>query len=312
MIGDIIQCKFCGEAYVAKSHNTIFCSSKCKTRYHDATREPRNNFSYFCTGCGIVITGRHKKKDKNVFCNPQCRLDYYKRLETIANCEVCGKEFNQLNSLNRYCSLACRRKHSVIYPPLKDFTCANCGIEFKRVDKQKGARIFCGVQCMRKYYNNRLYKSIPQNTVNMFLDSLHIKYTNEYPVRKYFIDNYLWEHNLAIEVMGDFWHYNPMIYQEIIYPESLKSIKHDRKRNYIITKEHGIKILYLWENDIMKTPNLCIGLIMYFLNKCGHLENYNSFNYHLNGNKIIENENTIRAYSEYSDEELSLVCNFAE
>ena len=54
-----------------------------------------------------------------------------------------------------------------------------------------------------------------QLKVNRILEEINEKYEREHVIKYYAIDNYLPEHNLYIEVMGDYWHANPKKYQKM-------------------------------------------------------------------------------------------------
>lgn len=136
------------------------------------------------------------------------------------------------------------------------------------------------------------------------LDNMGIKYTNEYNVEYYAVDNYLVDCNLFIEVMGDYWHCSPIRYPIIKYQQQREAIQRDKAKHTYITETYNIPILYLWESDINKNPKLCEALIQKFINENGRLQNYNSFNYHLDNDKITLNDNIVLSYSELSKDEL--------
>lgn len=136
------------------------------------------------------------------------------------------------------------------------------------------------------------------------LDNMGIKYINEYNVEYYAVDNYLVDYNLFIEVMGDYWHCSPIRYPIIKYQQQREAIRRDKAKHTYITETYNIPILYLWESDINKNPKLCESLIQKFINENGRLQNYNSFNYHLDNDKITLNDNIVLSYSELSKDEL--------
>lgn len=137
----------------------------------------------------------------------------------------------------------------------------------------------------------------PQKIVNNILQNLNIKYTNEKIFGSYSADNYLDDYNLIIEVMGDFWHTNPLT-NKISYPLQEKRIVCDYKKRCFIKTKYNINILYLWENNLYKNLNVCLELIKLYLSFNGVLQNYNSFNYHLCNNTIELNNNIFSAFFE--------------
>lgn len=235
-------------------------------------------------------------------------------------------------STQRFCSIQCQGKwQSTQIGSLNPRTnkiecyCDNCNKKimvipsnFNRFDKH-----FCNEKCRQNWYTNVFsqsedWKEIsrkravnilsnklidtntkPQIIINDLLDSMQIKYRNEENFIYYSIDNYLYEHNLAIEVMGDFWHCNPQKYTyKTMRDIQRKRIPKDKAKHTYISKYYGIEILYLWETDIYKNISVCKKLIEKYISNNGVLDNYNSFNYHMENSKIKLNKNIITPYQE--------------
>lgn len=139
-----------------------------------------------------------------------------------------------------------------------------------------------------------------QQKVNLLLEEKNIKYEREKIFGYYAVDNYLSDYNLIIEVMGDYWHTNPQKYNKNGYAINecqLRGIKKDKQKSSYIYNTEGIKILYLWETQILKNPELCSALISEYIKNNGLLENFHSFNYHLSStNTVILNSNIIIPY----------------
>jgi len=138
----------------------------------------------------------------------------------------------------------------------------------------------------------------PQIIINSLLSDNNISYVNEKTFKYYSVDNFLDEHNLIIEVMGDYFHANPLIYDDYSVLNSMqkKDIIRDKRKNTYIYKYFNIHILYIWESDIKNNPKLCESLILKYIECCGLLDDYNSFNYHLTNNTVILNSNIINPY----------------
>ena len=82
--------------------------------------------------------------------------------------------------------------------------------------------------------------------------------------------------------MGDYWHATPLKYNiNNLTKQQKKSIKQDKSKHTYVKKYEDIEILYLWETDINKNIDLCWSLIDKYINNNGVLDNYHSFNYHL-------------------------------
>jgi len=70
----------------------------------------------------------------------------------------------------------------------------------------------------------------------------------------YKLDYYNNEHNIAIEIMGDYWHCNPMIYSHDFYHKNKKRLaseiwRDDRKRKNEIISVINCSYIEIWEKD---------------------------------------------------------------
>jgi very-short-patch-repair endonuclease len=90
-----------------------------------------------------------------------------------------------------------------------------------------------------------------EKTFANILDILDIKYQQFFYAKdiKAFYDFYIPEHNLIIEVDGDFWHCNPTKFPEATYETQKRNLVKDKiKSQWAI--DNGYKLLRFWENDI--------------------------------------------------------------
>ena len=143
--------------------------------------------------------------------------------------------------------------------------------------------------------------SKPHQKINDLLSEKHIDIQNEYTVKYHSIDIYLSEYNLMIEIMGDYWHATPLKYCfNNLTKQQKKSIKQDKSKHTYIKKYKNIEILYLWETDINRNIDLCWTLIKTYINNNGVLNNYHSFNYYLDNEELILNDNLLIPFHEYS------------
>lgn len=140
----------------------------------------------------------------------------------------------------------------------------------------------------------------PQIITNQILDNLDIKYENEYDCKYYAVDNYLVDYNLMIEVMGDYWHSNPLSYENTDQLNEVQRtrITKDKAKHTYLLNNYNINVLYLWETDLYVNPELCEELIKKYIDCNGQIENYNSFNYHMEENTITLNDNIIYPFYE--------------
>lgn len=138
----------------------------------------------------------------------------------------------------------------------------------------------------------------PQIIVNELLNNINVSYENEKGYDYYSVDNYIIHHNLIIEVMGDFWHCNPIKYSEVKQGIQKRRIVKDKAKHNYILNNYNIEILYLWGKDIYENLDLCKYLINYYIESKGKLKNFNSFNYKIDDKILKLKDNIIKNYFE--------------
>lgn len=288
-----------------------------------------------CEYCNKVVykTLSQMKKHDRHFCSNKCQ-SLLKRLQTFEyrNCEICATRFYvSKKSTQRFCSIECQRQWQSSNIGFKNnrfgggiIKCKFCNAEFL-VGKYKyedGKEHFCSKSCRQEWYakvwsQSNEWKEMsrrravemlttkqitrqtkPQIKVNSFLDDLNIKYVNEHPFVYYSIDNYLPEYNLAIEVMGDYWHNSPLKYPNKTNEKQKHIISRDKAKHTYLKEKYGFEILYLWESDIIKDKELCCALIQKYIKNDGLLDNYHSFNYTIQDGQLQVKKDLIVAYQE--------------
>lgn len=309
---------------------TLSCSRECSSQLK---RRTVTTYCENC-GTEIHRKKSHYERQiqlgQHQFCSLKCEKDFqHKQSFEIRSCEICHKEFEcSKNSSQRFCSPQCQGKwQSTQIGDLNPRStkihqlCDWCGKDFlmKQYKLNYSNKHFCSTECSYNWLNNVLYKSQeykeksskravkilangmiptvytkPQLMINNILDNLNIDYLNDYNVVYYAIDNYLVNFNLMIEVMGDYWHSNPIKfdYHNLNKTQLNRIIKDKAKHTYIIN-QYGIEVLYLWETDIINNPTLCELLIQLYISNNGLLYNYHSFNYHINNSNYLELNNQI-------------------
>lgn len=289
-----------------------------------------------CENCGKLIykTKTNYNRHKHHYCSNKCQLEKQHELSyEDRKCEICGMIFHvSKKSTQRFCSIECQGKWQstqigILNPRSTkiEIECEYCGKKFyeKAYKTKNGQHNFCSNECRKAWYSNvfsqddnwkeesrkRAIKILenkqldtntkPQLIVNMMLDNLNIAYINERGFQYYAVDNYLNEHNLVIEVMGDFWHCNPLKYSSPNdYEVHKKRIPRDKAKHTYFKNNYKIEILYLWEDDIYSNLDVCKSLINKYINNNGVLENYHSFNYHLENDKLVLNDNLVIPYQD--------------
>lgn len=273
----------------------------------------KNRVELQCYSCGekIIRPLKHYYKDR-AYCSFECRDKYktenlsgenskfYKRVDTV--CSNCGKkmsvipfDFNKTNSLgenNNFCSQECyyqyRSKHySGDMHPMYNY-------QFSEEQKE-----LVRERMIKRIKNGEIAHTFtkPHENISNLLNTHSIIHENEYSCKYYSIDIYLPNHNLMIEIMGDYWHASPLKYlYDNLSDIQKKDIVRDKSKHTYIKKYYDCEILYLWESDIINNIDLCWMLIDLYICNNGILSNYHSFNYHIENNSIVLNNNIINPF----------------
>lgn len=271
-----------------------------------------------CRDCGedVVVSVGLYKRQKSFACEKHIRHKpsgknsmFYNRI--VTNCSCCGKEIevipakanktNKFGDSHNFCSQECYWKFR------RKYYCGEKGAMYQhKYTKEQKDNLSRGVV-------KRLQKSDVTNTkiqlaVNNILDKLNIFYQREFALDFYSCDNFLLDYNLIIEVMGDYWHGNPLKYNINKYSlnaiQSKTILKDKQKRSYI-KSHYGYPILNLWESDINQRPDMCKEIIKLYVKNNGILDNYDSFNYSYTNNILTLNSKIITPYQNMHSNEYS-------
>lgn len=289
-----------------------------------------------CEYCGKLVykTKTNYNRRKHHYCSNECQL---KRQHELSHedrvCEICGKTFHvSKKSTQRFCSIECQNKWQSTRVGVNNpkFTrqkvkCDYCGKEYyiKKYKLESFEHKFCSNKCRQSWYSEvfsqdenwkeesrkravRILENKeidtntkPQQIVNDLLNDMDVSYINEKGFEFYAVDNYLNDCNLIIEVMGDFWHCHPLKYtKDNMRDIHKKRIPKDKAKHTYFKNNYNIEILYLWEDDIYNNLDVCKALIDKYIKQNGLLENYHSFNYHLENDNLILNDDIIIPYQD--------------
>lgn len=267
-------------------------------------------------GCDVITTPGTYRKQKTFACEKHKRHKpsgkdsiFYKRIKTT--CSLCGKEieltpfeFQKTNSFgdsNHFCSQQCYWKFRSTY------YCGEKGAMYNHIyTTEQKDNVLRGIA--KRFQSTNLTDTKIQLSINQMLDDLRIEYEREYTLDYYSCDNFLIDGKLIIEVMGDYWHGNPIRYNENAYSMNeiqARTILKDKQKRGYIKNHYGYPILNLWETDIEKNPDKCKALIFMFVINRGHIENLHSFNYSYEDNVLKLNENLIIPYQEMHSNDYS-------
>lgn len=254
---------------------------------------------------------------KNLYCSLECywkdktnkvphgeNSPYYNRI--ITNCTNCRKEIkvlpNKYNTKNHFgdnhnfCSHKCYSEYRSKYYKAEKASMYH----YKYSDEQKEENRIRMLDRMKD--DNRLETSIQITIDNLLFDN-QINFEREKVFDYYAIDNYLCDSNGIIEVMGDYWHTTPLIYNEdnrLINEMQQKQLHRDKTKYSYIINHYQIPILYLWETDIKQHPDMCLELIKKYIQNNRILENYHSFNWQLENTILSIKGNIIVPYQDMS------------
>jgi len=275
-----------------------------------------------CECCGKEIENFPKvyEKTKHLYCSLECywkdkpnkilhgeQSQFYNRVKTT--CTNCNmpidvtpynyRKENEYGDNHNFCCQQCYWEYRSKYYIGEKSVSANR--EFTEEQREK-ARL----AILKNSRSAKRFDSGIQLKINDLLDNLNIKYEREYIIKYYAIDNYLLDFNLIIEVMGDYWHGSPLIYNEekyLLNEMQQKTIVKDKQKSSYILNHNNVKILYLWETDINKRSDLCEKLILSYIENNGYLKNYHSFNWNLKDDSLFLCDDIIIPYQEMKTDE---------
>jgi very-short-patch-repair endonuclease len=332
-------CPQCGKEFsYMKSKERKYCSKECFCKSKQTGKEimcdncgkPFYRRQYHID--------RQKNKGQNSFCCTRCQKEYlHKQTYEIRKCEICGQEFEVSKlSTQRFCSDECQIKWQTtrireLNPKFTSIltSCTYCGKEHyvKPYKFEQQENFFCSKECRQTWYSevysqredwkeasrqrilqqfqNNIFgtETVPQKIVNDILDEIGVNYVREQVFEFYAVDNYLLDFNLIIEVQGDYWHTNPLKFMSNLTEVQYNRIGKDKSKHSYFKNQYNIEILYLWETDILKNKELCTELIKKYINSNGVLHNYHSFNYDINNNKLLLNDEIVIPYQDMSSEQ---------
>lgn len=343
----IYSCEVCGKeasqkASVYKKSKHHYCSVACKAKAQE------NKIRFNCDFCGKETAQKESvyRKSEHHYCCHNCSvLDMQRNHSEVRTCEICSKDFVCVNSVKqRFCSVDCQHAWQKLqvgrlnprYSRI-EIKCEWCNKSFdaKRYKLQNGQHNFCSKECRESWYSKvwsqsedwkeesrdraiRLLKegkmpktnTTPQIIVNEILSDLGIDYVNEYRIENYSVDNYIVEYDLAIEVMGDYWHCSPVVYESPINSIQTESVIRDIKKQQAIESITGHHVLYLWEKDIIEDRDKVSALIKYYIDHKDIMDDYNSFNYETESNGSLIYKYEYKANQDMTEDEFLLTVSF--
>jgi len=102
----------------------------------------------------------------------------------------------------------------------------------------------------------------PHIVMSSILDEMRINYKEEQSIEYWLFDFLLTDFNLYLEVDGDYFHCNPLVYPNGPETETQEVNYHRDQRKNKYCKTHGIDIIRFWESDIINERDLVKKRIM--------------------------------------------------
>ena len=257
----------------------------------------------YCRECGeeLVVRPSQYKKQKYFHCERHIKhkpsgknSPFYKQIEI--QCTNCGDlyfvipyDYNKINKFgdnHNFCCQQCYWEYRSKY--YVDDKHPMFGISQSQENKDKQSE-----RVAKMIASGAMPQTLtkPHRKINSLLESHKICFENEHLAKYHSIDIFLSEYNLMIEIMGNYWHAHPLKYNiNQLTKQQRKSIKQDKSKHTYVKKYDNVEILYLWEKDINENIDLCWLLIKKYMENDGILNNYHSFNYHLDQNILMLND----------------------
>lgn len=222
-----------------------------------------------CSHCGkeIIRVKRFLKYDR-VYCDMKCRDEYSKKHKTKqgenngsynsvnVECKCCGKTFktpkhklslvNEKGENNLFCSRKCysqfRSEHYV------GENGANFGNKMTEEQIEQNRQ-----RALKMIADGAFPQTLtkPHIKTNHVLEKLNITYTNEKVYKYYSLDIFLDDSGLMIEVMGDYFHSNPLKYKIDELNSTQKKGKAEIKVSTHILKNIMIQKFYIYGKVIL-------------------------------------------------------------
>lgn len=254
----IFHCAYCGKEFIRNMNelhkDRVYCSMECRNKYkkdfgvHRGNNNPKYNSKIiFCTNCGkgykapkYVQEQTNSYGDNNHFCSQKCYWEYRSKYYRGEKSAMHNHVFSQYQ-INKM------RQNTV-----KMFSEGKFPTKLTSIHKK----------------------------IDNLLDVMNIQYKNEKPYKYYSVDIYLPQYNLIIEIMGDYFHGNPLKYpKENLNKMQLKNIRKDKAKHTYIKRYYNIDILYLWESDINNNIEKCKDIISIYIENQGKIDKYHSYQY---------------------------------
>jgi very-short-patch-repair endonuclease len=172
-------------------------------------------------------------------------------------CSQCSKRYKSIAGLKRHKQIAHGKKKAATKKPTKKAPKKGYAAHKKATVRGKSMAEIRQVLIEEMSQLEKDFMSM--------LQGMGINYVSQYQIGTKFFDFYLPDHNIIIEVDGDYHHCNPEIYKKPQNATQRRAIKNDNHKNRLC-EEKGIMLLRIWENDFRNRRDLVVAKIFMALN----------------------------------------------
>lgn len=250
------ECDICGSDFKRQRVNitteVTLCSNSCKSEYfkENNPNPKKEKIKTSCSNCqdDVFVNEAKFKQQENIFCSRECYSQF-------------RKKYYNSDKIYNYNS--------------EKYNCDNCNESFiiSQFSLKRNNNSFCSPECYAKFrkdnFSNIYYiprkrdgsqPTLPELLVQEWLEKHNIKFKREVGfMRRYYVDFYLTDFKIILEVYGDYWHVNPSVY-DINNDDNSKSPIGEKQKEFIerdkIREEKfissGLDYRVIWEKDIHK------------------------------------------------------------
>ncbi len=253
-----VKCDWCGKElnipmskYQRTEHH--FCNLKCLGLWNGK----RNNTQVkrTCIICGKEYLVKQYELKHSITCSYECQAEWQRRYRTGENssnwrgggltlkCLECGKEFTgsryntKILKTAKFCSKECKRKYWTKHVMVRE--------SFKK------AKLIGNMKMLSAKKPNNPRETTLEKKIRTFLETHNISHDCQHVINgKFCVDFYLKKQNIIIEALGDYWHGNPIKYNESNLSDIQRKTKNRDKARFAYLKKCGYKVFGIWETDV--------------------------------------------------------------
>lgn len=284
----IVSCTTCNSSLVrnnsqikASKTGNFFCSRECRSDW-DSVKFESQKVEFTCPICNKNKNVVKSALRNKMYCSLKCLAKLKKENgNTTMDCLYCKKVFSKKNSLvseRNFCTKNCSSKwtsENLNTQVQKD--CIICFKSYVVGNNRKDSAKTCSKKChyehikiisneghmaeqlrkngLKSLSSRSIKDTLPEIKVRELLIKEEIRFEEQKPMYgKFIVDFYLTDLDIVLEVFGDYWHCNPLVYgfeenKKTPNSHQLKQIKKDKARKGYLTK-CGHKFATAWEKDI--------------------------------------------------------------